>query len=107
MFEDKVIAGTVIGCGVVLAGALGLIALDAMDEASEPGTGTVTGVEYFPSYTTTSCTTVGKVTTCTPITISECFEIRYEAPDGARGDACVDPYSFREYAVGDDYPKGN
>lgn len=104
---DKVVAGSLAACGVVLAGVVGLIVMDAVDEANEPSAGVVISTEYQPEVTVMSCTTVGKSVVCTPITSPECYEIRYTAPDGSTGDACVDPQTFREYAVGDGFPKEN
>lgn len=95
---------------VVLVGALIAAVLVGIGyviwfEANDPGHGTITEKKFRPAYTTTQCTTVGKVTSCVPVQHAECYLIGYT--DGRHdGDACVPALEYDRYRIGEQYPAG-
>lgn len=98
--EHWVIGGVV----TLLVGVVGLVGYEVWTEATEIEAGTVYEKEYLPETYTTVCTTVNKVTTCTPQHHPECYEVRYRDLDGETGDACVAPGEYEAYTEGDEFP---
>jgi hypothetical protein len=102
--EDRFGAIILTGVTALILAVFALMGWAIHHEMTEPESGTVTELEYSPAHTTITCTTSGKVTTCTPITTSECYRVVYENGD-EWGDACVAPNEFPLYQVGDQYPR--
>lgn len=73
-------------------------------EVAEPDSGTIVRKSHSPTIITTQCHPVGKVTTCTPLIIPECWDIDYRDSAGRDGDACVSQTAWDRYEVGANYP---
>lgn len=71
-------------------------------EVTEAEAGVITNLEYSPPYTTTSCVSTGRVTTCTPITHPECYGVDYADGDDT-GNDCTDPTTWESLEIGDWY----
>ena len=86
---------------VIVLFVIGFIVYAIWYEVNDPGHGRITGREYSPAHL--SCTTTGKVTTCT--SHPECYRIKYT--DGKHdGDACVSPQEYEMYRHETYYPAG-
>jgi hypothetical protein len=91
---------------VILSGAaaavLALAAWAIYAEVTEAKAGYVTDLDYDPAYTTTTCTTTNRVTTCTPTTHPECYGVEYVDGDES-GDDCAAPATWDDLELGDWY----
>lgn len=89
--------------GAVVAGILGFAAWGLYEHWTAPTKGTVHNKLYQPAYTSVSCSTVGKSTTCYPIYHPADYE--FDLYDGSQhGWRWVTPAAYDRYAVGQWYP---
>lgn len=100
------------GCSVIIWGllavavlALGLALFAVYLEATEPTSGTVTGLEFIPEHEESRCNLVGRVTVCHDETVEDCYEVTYDNGDRT-GDACITKAEFDGLKIGDDFIGG-
>ena len=91
-------------CAALAAAVVGIIGWVIWHESVEPDHGTITHMEYQSPWTSTTCSTVGKSTVCTPTYHPECYYVKYSPNPDEWGDACVAPADWPRYRVGDQYP---
>lgn len=99
---DRVLFSIIAVMGVVLVVMVGAFCVEIYDELTEPKSGTITGKSHRPAHTSTSCH--GKPVHCTTTHHPECWEVRYRASNGDRGDACVPERDYDTYTIGSWYP---